>query len=92
MADYCAPLAEWTGLDSRLLINRTVYGPALALELAEIPFGPVRLDGASLHPSVTWSYEQNVVGQGGVFGPVRSIFGLAPGETVTLEVRCHKEV
>jgi hypothetical protein len=58
MADYCAPLAECTGLDARLLINRTVYEPALALDLAQIPFGPARLNGASLHSSVTWRYEQ----------------------------------
>jgi bifunctional DNA-binding transcriptional regulator/antitoxin component of YhaV-PrlF toxin-antitoxin module len=92
MADYCAPFAECTGLDSRLLINRTVYGPALAIQLAEIPFGPVVLDGASLHSSVTWSYEQTWSAREACCGPVRSVFGLAPGETVTLEVRRREEV
>src|SRR5688572_15728457 len=92
MADYCEPLAECTGLDSRLLINRTVYGPALAIELAEIPFGPVQLAGASLHSSVTWSYEQTWSAKEACCGPVRSIFGLAPAETVTLEVRRRDEV
>ena len=92
MADYCAPLAECTGLDSRLLINRTVYGPALAIELAEIPFGPVHLNGASLHSSVTWSYEQTWSAKEACCGPVRSIFGLAPAETVTLEVRRREDV
>ena len=50
--DLCNLFDECTALDGRLLITRTVYAPAIALELAEIPFGPVSLDAASLHPYV----------------------------------------
>jgi hypothetical protein len=90
--DLCKLFDECTALDGRLLITRTVYAPAIALELAEIPFGPVSLDSASLHPYVNWSFEQTWSAKEACHGPVRSVLGLAPGETVTLEVRRRQEV
>ena len=47
----CSPFPECAPLDGRLLINRTIEGPPLAVDLAEIPFGPVTMAGASAHPS-----------------------------------------
>lgn len=93
MADeLCETFPLCQGLDARLLFNRTVTGPAFALDLAEIPFGPVSLDGASLHPSVTWTYGQTWSAREVCRGPIRSVFGLAPGETATLTVRRRQEV
>ena len=93
MADeLCESFPSCQGLDARLLISRTVTGPAFALELAEIPFGPVSLAGASLHPSVTWTYGQTWSAQEVCRGPIRSVFSLAPGETATLTVRRRQEV
>jgi hypothetical protein len=36
--DPCAPYAPCENLDGRLLINRTADGPAIAVELGELPF------------------------------------------------------
>jgi hypothetical protein len=88
--DLCAPYAQCEGLDGRLLINRTADGPAIAADLAELPLGPVTMQGATLHPYVRWTYGQTWAAKEACLGPARSVLGLAPGETVTIEVT-HRE-
>lgn len=88
--DLCAPYASCDGLDGQLLINRTADGPAIGVEIAEMPFGPVTMQGASLHPYVRWTYGQTWAAKEACLGPARSVLGLAPGETVTIEVT-HRE-
>jgi hypothetical protein len=88
--DICAPFALCEDLDGRLLINRTADGPAIGVELADLPFGPVTIKGASLHPYVRWTYGQTWSAKEACLGPARSVLGLAPGETVTIEVT-HRE-
>jgi hypothetical protein len=88
--DLCAPYALCDGLGGQLLINRTADGPAIGVELAEMPFGPVTMKGASLHPYVRWTYGQTWAAKEACLGPARSVLGLAPGETVTIEVT-HRE-
>ncbi len=88
--DLCAPYAQCDGLDGQLLINRTADGPAIGVEIAEMPFGPVTMKGASLHPYVRWTYGQTWAAKEACLGPARSVLGLAPGETVTIEVT-HRE-
>src|SRR5262245_8595448 len=84
--DLCSPFAPCDGLDGRLLITRTADGPSLAVDVAQIPFGPVSMAGATLHPYVSWTYGQTWKIREACLGPVRSVLGLAPGETVTIEV------
>src|SRR4026209_490870 len=88
--DMCAPFALCEDLDGRLLINRTADGPAIGVELADLPFGPVTIKGASIHPYVRWTYGQTWSAKEACLGPARSVLGLAPGETVTIEVT-HRE-
>jgi catechol 2,3-dioxygenase-like lactoylglutathione lyase family enzyme len=88
--DPCAPFKSCDDLDGELLINRTADGPAIGVELGELPFGPVRMQGASLHPYVRWTYRQTWAAKEACLGPARSVLGLAPGETVTIEVT-HRE-
>ena len=88
--DICAPFALCEDLDGRLLINRTADGPAIGVELADLPFGPVTIKGASIHPYVRWTYGQTWSAKEACLGPARSVLGLAPGETVTIEVT-HRE-
>jgi hypothetical protein len=88
--DLCAPYASCDDLDGQLLINRTADGPAIGVEIAEMPFGPVTMKGASLHPYVRWTYGQSWSAKEACLGPARSVLGLAPGERVTIEVT-HRE-
>ena len=88
----CQSFVECTGLDARLLITRMAYGQAVAVELAEMPLGPVSLSGASLHPYVNWTYEQTWSAKEACYGPVRSVLGLAPGESITLDVLRREDV
>ena len=48
--------------------------------------------GASLHPYVRWTYGQTWTPREACLGPIRSVLGLAPGETVTIEVRHRSSV
>jgi len=84
--DLCTPFESCDAIDGQLLINRTADGPAIGVELAEMAFGPVTMKGATLHPYVRWTYSQTWSTKEACIGPVRSVIGLAPGETVTIEV------
>jgi hypothetical protein len=88
--DPCARYPQCDGLDGQLLISRTADGPAIAVELGEMPFGPVVMKGASLHPYVRWTYRQTWSAKEACLGPARSVMGLAPGEKVTIAVT-HRE-
>ena len=88
--DPCAPFSMCDGLDAQLLINRTADGPAIGVELGELPFGPVTMQGATLHPYVRWTYNQTWSAKEACLGPARSVLGLAPGETVSITVT-HRE-
>jgi hypothetical protein len=90
--NYCELFKQCEGFDGRLLIDRTVAGPALALEEGELPFGSMSMQGGSLHPYARISYAQKWIPQDACYGPVRSVMGLAPGETVTTEVRTRDQV
>ena len=84
--DLCTPFESCAAIDGRLLINRTADGPAIGVELAEMAFGPVTMKGATLHPYIRWTYSQTWSTKEACIGPARSVIGLAPGETVTIEV------
>lgn len=87
----CEPLYPCASLDGQLLINRVLHGPALGYEEAEIPFGTLRL--RQLNNFAYFEACVNAVWtpMEACYGPMRSIFGLAPGETVTLHVRDRRE-
>jgi hypothetical protein len=55
---YCEPYERCTDLDGRLLIARTISGPALAMEEGQLPFGSMSLEGGSLHPYARIAYNQ----------------------------------
>jgi len=90
--DYCKPYEQCTDLDGRLLIARTISGPVLAMEEGELPFGSMSLEGGSLHPYARNAYNQQWTPLEACYGPVRSVFGLAPGEKVTTELRYREQV
>ena len=89
---YCEPYEQCTDLDGRLLIARTISGPALAMEEGQLPFGSMELEGGSLHPYARIAYNQQLTPLEACYGPVRSVFGLAPGEKVTTEMRYREQV
>jgi hypothetical protein len=89
--NYCELFKQCEDLDGRLLIDRTIAGPALAVEDGEMPFGVMSMQGGSLHPYARVSYTQKWVARDACYGPVRSVMGLAPGETITTEVRTRDQ-
>ena len=86
MADnYCDPLVPCTDLDGRLLIEQTLQGPPLAIG-GDIEIG--ELTGRTvLRPYLRFRYTQHWVTKELCKGPVRSVIGLAPSETMTYETR-----
>ena len=82
----CAPFGDCGPLDARLLINTAFQGPPLALDLAELSFGSATAQGTAARPYLDVSVEQSWTAREACYGPVRSIFSLAPGETVQLTV------
>jgi hypothetical protein len=89
---YCELFKQCTDLDGRLLINRTIEGPSLAIDEAEFPFGSLSMKGASLHTYFDLNYAQSWIAKEACYAPVRSVMGLAPGETVTIEVLDRQEL
>ena len=90
-ANFCDPYEPCEKLDGTLLITRTIQGPPLALDDGEIPFGALTMQGASLHPFFHVWYTQHWAIKEACYAPVRSVMGLAPGETVTTEVRFREQ-
>ena len=74
---YCQPYEQCTDLDGRLLIARTISGPALAMEEGELPFGSMSLEGGSLHPYRAHRLQPAVDAAGGVLRT--GAFGVRPG-------------
>src|SRR5437867_2691675 len=83
--DYCGPYVQCAQLDGRLLINQTLHGPALA-DPGDIGIGDLKGRGV-LRPYVRFVYEQRWNVKESCQAPVRSIIGLAPGETMKLDTR-----
>lgn len=57
--NFCKLYKQCENFDGRLLIERTVAGPALAVEEGELPFGSLSMRGGSLHPYARLSYGQS---------------------------------
>jgi len=89
---FCDPYGPCTDLDGRLIIDRTMQGPALALEEGELPFGSLTMQGASIRPYFHVFFNQQWIPKEACSAPVRSVMGLAPGETVTIDVRQREQV
>lgn len=88
---YCDPYDECTGLDGRLIIDRTIEGPPLARDEGDLPLGSLSIEGGSLHPYFHLYYQQHWIAKEACYAPVRSVMGLAPGETITTEVRQREQ-
>jgi hypothetical protein len=88
---FCAPFADCASLDGRLLINSALQGPPLAFDLGEVSFGSFTSSGAAARPYVDLRVEQTWNPREACYGPVRSIFSLAPGETVQLAVSLEEQ-
>jgi hypothetical protein len=86
MADeYCDVLVSCTNLDGQLLIEQTLQGPPLAVG-GDI--GVADMTGrVVLRPYIRFRYMQSWVTKELCKGPVRSVLGLAPSETMTYETR-----
>jgi hypothetical protein len=89
--NYCNPYDQCTDLDGRLIINRTFEGPPLAREEGELPLGSLSMAGGAIHPYFNLFYQQNWIAREACYAPVRSVMGLAPGETVTIDVRQREQ-
>jgi hypothetical protein len=74
-----------------MLINTAIQGPPLAFDLGEVSFGAFTATGAAARPYVDLSVEQTWSPREACYGPVRSIFSLAPGETVQLSVSLEQQ-
>jgi hypothetical protein len=82
----CASFGDCQDLDGSVLINTAIQGPPLAYDLGEVSFGAFTAAGAAARPYIDLSVEQRWTAREACYGPVRSIFSLAPGETVQLSV------
>jgi hypothetical protein len=83
---FCDPFASCDGLDGRLLISAAIQGPPLAWDLGEVSFGAFTSAGAAARPYVDIRLNQTWTPKEACYGPIRSIFSLAPGETVQIAV------
>lgn len=87
MSDLCKPFAMCDDLDSRVLFQRSIYGPALITDLGSLPFGALELRGAAVRPYLDVYFEVRWVPRDLCLGPISSVMTLAPGETVTVATR-----
>jgi hypothetical protein len=87
----CEPFEICDDLDGRLLINQAIQGPPLAFELGEVSFGSFTSTGAAARPYVDLKVEQQWIPKEACYGAVRSIFSLAPGESVQLIVSVDQQ-
>lgn len=88
---YCDPYEQCGDLDGRLIIDRTIEGPALARDEGELPLGALSMEGGAIHPYFHLYYQQQWIAKEPCYAPVRSVMGLAPGETITTEVRQREQ-
>ena len=88
----CEPFGACEGLDGRLLISTVVQGPPLAWDLGEVSFGAFTSAGAAARPYVDVRLNQTWTPKEACYGPVRSIFSLAPGETVQIALTVRHQL
>jgi len=87
MSDACAPFADCGDLDSRVLFQRSLYGPPLVSDPNPLAFGALALRGAAVRPYVDLHFELRWVPRDVCVGPVSWVLTLAPAETVTVATR-----
>ena len=88
--NYCDPIDTCKDLDGQLLIEQTLQGPALALG-GDIGIGDLTASVA-LRPYFRFRYSQRWNTKELCKGPIRSVIGLAPAETMTVETRQVEQV
>ncbi len=84
--EFCELYEPCEKIDGRLVINRTMDGPPLAIG-ENLTLGTFSLNRPTLRPFAKLVFEQKWFVKEMCYGPVRNILGLAPCETVTTEVR-----
>jgi hypothetical protein len=87
---YCDPLTECVNLEGRLLIEQTLQGPPLAIG-GDIGIGDLT-GRVVVRPYIRFRYQQSWVPKELCKGPVRSVIGLAPAETMSYETRQVEQV
>jgi hypothetical protein len=90
--EFCQPFDSCDGLDARLLINTAIEGPPLAWDLGEVSFGSFTAAGVAARPYVDLQLDQTWTAKEICYGPIRSIFSLAPTETVQIAVSVRQQV
>jgi hypothetical protein len=88
---FCEPFDVCDGLDGRLLINAALEGPPLAWDLGEVSFGSFTSGGIAARPYVDVQLGQTWTAKEICYGPIRSIFSLAPVETVEIDVVVRRQ-
>src|ERR1041385_5136173 len=88
--EFCQPFDVCDGLDGRLLINAAIEGPPLAWDLGEVSFGSFTAAGVAARPYVDIQLGQSWKAKEICYGPIRSIFSLAPVETVEIDVMVRR--
>lgn len=88
---FCEPFDACDGLDGRLLINAAIEGPPLAWDLGEVSFGSFSANGVAARPYVDIQLGQTWTPKEICYGPIRSIFSLAPVETVEIDVMVRRQ-
>lgn len=82
---YCDPVGTCTDLEGRLLVEQTLQGPPLAIG-GDIGIGDLT-GRVVLRPYIRFRYQQHWNPKELCRGPIRSVIGLAPSETMSLETR-----
>ena len=80
---FCEAYEQCTKLEGKLLINQTLQGPSLAVP-GDIGIGDLVGKGV-LRPYCQFVYLVRWIPLEACKAPVRSVIGLAPGETMNLE-------
>jgi hypothetical protein len=75
-----------------LLISAAIQGPPLAWDLGEVSFGSFTSNGVAARPYVEIHLEQTWTPKEACYAPIRSIFSLAPGETVETTASVRHQV
>src|SRR5215471_17953484 len=83
----CAPLVACDGLDGRVVLQRTVYGPSLFEDFGTLQFGDFAIPGGAVRPYTDFHFQVQWIPKELCTGPVSSILSLAPTETVTAGIR-----
>jgi hypothetical protein len=88
--NYCDPIETCPDLDGQLLIEQTLHGPPLAVSEG-LDIGDLNANVA-LRPYFRFRYSQRWNTKELCRGPIRSVLGLGPSETMTLETRQVEQV